>query len=449
MSRTFLASRALAFCILLSAFRLLPASAAEPPASRPSAVTGLPAPAGPAASPRPAAAGWLDGWREETRIAGAMSAVDFLAALDAADPDGAGTAARRTFLRAFSSDPRGYLRAHGLGWTLLLVVLAGVLLNLTPCVLPMIPVNLALIGAGVEGSSRRGGAALGGAYGAGIALAHGIPGAAIVAAGGGFLGALQSSPWFSLSAAVLFLVLSLALFDVLAIDLTRWRRDGGATTGFFAAVVAGAVSVLFAGACIEPATLAVLLLAGDLFASGIRAAVLLPFALGIGMALPWPFLGAGLARLPAPGRWMEWVKRAFAVFVLLLAASYARLAWKGFRAPAVHRAASPAAVPDGAIAPGTLLEIEIEAGDRAAWDAALDAARASGRPALVDFGASWCRNCSAMDRRFETDPALRERLGRYAVLRVRVERPRDPAPGAMLDALGIRGLPTFLVLRAE
>jgi thiol:disulfide interchange protein DsbD len=390
---------------------------------------------------------WLDGWRETGRSAGAMSPADFCEFLDrsagVADSADAALApsADARGLRQFVSDPKGYLHRHGLGWTLLLAMLAGILLNLTPCVLPMIPVNLALIGAGTEGATRRRGATLGGAYGAGIALAHGIPGALLVAAGGGFLGALQSSPFFSLGAALFFLVLGLALLDVIVIDLARWRgTGGGATKGLFAAAAAGVLSMLLASACVSPVALAMLLLASDLYASGIHAAVLLPFALGLGMALPWPFLGAGLARMPRPGAWMLWVKRAFALFVLLLAIHYARLAWIGFRnSPAAGKPARMAR--DGASRP-----IEIQAGDGDAWHAALHDAHAGGRPVLVDFGASWCRNCGTMDKRLESDPDIRERLQGFTLLRVRAERPRDPAPRQMLEDLNVLGLPTFLVL---
>lgn len=382
---------------------------------------------------------WVDGWHEESRIVGAVPAKRFIEFLDAASsPQTTGVDASKTDesgFRKFASDPKAFLREHGILVTIVLVLVAGVLLNLTPCVLPMIPVNLALIGAGTENASRKRGACLGGAYAAGIAIAHGIPGALIVVAGGGFIGVLQSSPWFSLVAALLFAVLALALLDVFFIDLSRLRKDGGGTTGIAAAAIAGAVSVLMAGACIEPVTLAVLLLAGDLFASEIHAAVLLPFALGIGMALPWPFLGAGLAQVPRPGMWMVWIKRGFAIFVFVLAAHYARLAWIGFTAGHGDAGQSDCAV------------IELDAGDMEAWRNALQTARDAKKPVLVDFGASWCRNCDKMDAMFQNDKAVAQRLEQFAVIRVRAEHPRDPAPRKMLDALGVTGLPTFIVGR--
>ena len=51
----------------------------------------------------------------------------------------------------------------------------------------------------------------------------------------------------------------------------------------------------------------------------VETALLLPFLLGLGMALPWPFAGAGLSFLPKPGGWMKWVKYSFGVLILLFA----------------------------------------------------------------------------------------------------------------------------------
>ena len=50
------------------------------------------------------------------------------------------------------------------------------------------------------------------------------------------------------------------------------------------------------------------------------------FVLGLGMALPWPFAGAGLSFLPKPGKWMKGIKYAFGVLILLFAGYYGHLA---------------------------------------------------------------------------------------------------------------------------
>ena len=107
---------------------------------------------------------------------------------------------------------------------LVIVFLGGLALNLTPCVLPMIPINLAVIGAGAQAGSRRRGFLLGGAYGAGMALAYGVLGIVVTLTASTF-GAVNSSPWFNAAIAVLFVFLGLAMFDVVNIDFSRfWNR---------------------------------------------------------------------------------------------------------------------------------------------------------------------------------------------------------------------------------
>ena len=95
----------------------------------------------------------------------------------------------------------------------------------------------------------------------------------------------------------------------------------------------GAVAALLAGACVAPVVIQVVLFSSNLYATGTHVALALPFVLGIGMAMPWPFAGAGMAALPKPGAWMVRVKQAFGVFILATAAYYGYLAYTLFAEP--------------------------------------------------------------------------------------------------------------------
>lgn len=360
---------------------------------------------------------------------GYMGAGEFLAFLDQAEGAPRPLGAKETGLAGFLRDPVAFFHAHGLVLTLLLVLAGGVLLNLTPCVLPMMPINLAIIGAGAGTRGR--GFFLGAAYGAGIVLVYGGLGW-IILRSGLFFGALQASPWFSLTVALIFVALALALFDVFVIDFTRFVSSTGnkARQGVVAAFSAGALSALLAGACVAPVVLAVLLLAGSLYAGGVTSAQFLPFVLGLGMALPWPFAGAGLSVLPSPGMWMVRVKQAFGVFLVLLAVYYFHLAAVGFLpASQVARAGS------------------MIAGDRAAWEAKVAQAKREGKPLFVDFWATWCKNCSAMERTTFRDARVKARLEKYVVVKVQSEKPEQEPAKSMLTAFGVRGLPGFVVLK--
>ncbi len=391
---------------------------------------------------RPAAAGtagaagddgakdaWLQGMRITASASGYMKPDAFVAFLarDSEQPARDSKSGVTSFA-AFTSDPAQFLHERGWWLTVLLIVVGGLLLNLTPCVLPMIPINLAIIGAGAQSGSRARGFLLGGLYGLGMALVYGVLGLTVVITGG-FFGALQSSPIFNLVIGVVFVILALALFDVFPIDFTRLQSGRGPSgSGAWLALSMGAMAALLAGACVAPVVLAVLLLAARLHGEGVPGALLLPFLLGVGMALPWPFAGAGLAVLPRPGGWMKWVKNAFGVVVLLMALYYGHLAWQGFR---------PDNTPAGD---------GIAAGDHAAWTARLEEARASGKPVLLDFWATWCKNCHAMSRTTLRDPAVVEALDGYVFLPVQAEKPGEEPARSHLQALGVSGLPTYLIL---
>ena len=89
---------------------------------------------------------------------------------------------------------------------------------------------------------------------------------------------------------------------------------------FVTSFVMGTIAAILAGACVAPVVIQVVLFASNLYATGTTIALALPFVLGLGMAVPWPIAGAGLASLPKPGRWMIRVKQGFGVVILLTAA---------------------------------------------------------------------------------------------------------------------------------
>ncbi len=321
---------------------------------------------------------------------------------------------------------------------LILVLLGGLALNLTPCVLPMIPINLAIIGAGAQAGSRARGFLLGAAYGAAMALVYGLIGLVVILTAGTF-GAINASPWFNLAIAVLFVVLGLAMFDVLMIDFSRFgsRFRPGASRGSLAlAFTMGAVAALLAGACVAPVVIQVVLFSSNLYAAGTTLALALPFCLGLGMALPWPLVGAGMAAMPKPGAWMVRVKQVFGLFILATAAYYAYQSYTLFS----NRWVDPSAVKAS-------VEEQLKSGWHADLAEGLDAAAREGKPVLIDFWATWCKNCLTMDRTTFEDAQVKAALSGYVKVKIQAEDLDQQPAKDLMQRFGAVGLPTYVILR--
>jgi cytochrome c biogenesis protein CcdA/thiol-disulfide isomerase/thioredoxin len=392
----------------------------KPGAADPAATT--PAPAPPAGGPDTGIAR-LDKFAVVASTGGYLGTGDFL-----------------TFIKNAESGvvERGLFEGQGPLAILLIVLVGGLALNLTPCVLPMIPINLAIIGAGAQASSRKRGFLLGLTYGGAMAFVYGVLGLIVVLTASTF-GTINASPWFNLGIAVLFVVLALAMFDVFEIDFSKYAGNVGAGAGrgtFLLAFTMGAVAALLAGACVAPVVIQVVLFASNLYSTGTTIALALPFFLGIGMAIPWPVAGAGLASLPKPGPWMVRVKQAFGVIILATSAYYGYLAYELFSSRWVEA---------GAVA--SSVEEKVKEGWHSTLAEGLAAAEREGKPVLVDMWATWCKNCLVMDQTTLTDPAVKQALEGYVKVKFQAEQPDEPPAVEVMKRFNAVGLPAYVILK--
>ncbi|MEO8682122.1 MAG: thioredoxin family protein, partial [Vicinamibacterales bacterium] len=255
-------------------------------------------------------------------------------------------------------------------------------------------------------------------------------------------GTINASPWFNAAIAVLFVVLGLAMFDVIAIDfsgLSSRFQPGAASRGSFTLAFAmGGVAALLAGACVAPVVIQVVLFSSDLYAAGTRSALALPFVLGIGMAVPWPIAGAGLSALPKPGLWMVRVKQAFGVLILGTAVYYGYLAYE----LAANRWVDATSV-------ASSVEEKVKAGWHASLADGLAAATREQKPVLIDLWATWCKNCLTMDKTTFADPAVVAALGDYVKIKFQAEDPDVEPTKSIMARFNAIGLPTYVILRPK
>jgi len=386
----------------------------------------------------------------------------------------------------------------------------GLLLALTPCVLPMVPILSGIIvGAGGGQPVSRGRAfSLSVAYVLGMALTYTVAGAAFAAAGQQAQAFFQK-PWIIVGFAGLFVWLALGMFGVFTLQMPAAlqsrlaslsnRQKQGTLLG---TAIMGALSSLIVTACVAPplvAALAVIGQSGDVVRGG--AAL---FALSLGMGAPLLLVGASAGQLlPKAGPWMDKVKAVFGVMMLGVAvwmlgrllpgpltlalwAALAFLTGYGLLAPGGGAARGGlttlrrglgalvliygVTMLIGALAgrtdplqplaglgrggrEGTAAVAEPGAGFRrikrtADLDREVAAARAAGRPVMLDFYADWCVSCKEMEKLTFTDPAVRAELARAVLLQADVTA-NDAEDQALLKRFGILGPPTIVFFGAD
>lgn len=376
---------------------------------------------------------------------------------------------------------------------LLGALLGGLILNLMPCVFPVLAIKLL----GFSRHSGEHGARhlrlQGMAYTGGVVLSFLALGGLMLAlrAGGAQLGwgfQLQS-PGVVAALAALFTLVGLNLAGVF--EFGAWLPSGLASVQARHPVIDAGLSGVLAVAIASPCT-APFMGASLGFAVALPAAEALAIfaALGLGMALPYlavalvPGLSHGLARrLPRPGPWMVvfrqlmafpmfgtvawlvWVlgqqsgiDGAGALLALLVALSAtvwaltlrhrARLAlgaafaalllWLGWSlGPQVTRLADPASP---SAQTGTTWT---------PWsEAQVQALVAQGRPVFIDFTAAWCVTCQVNKRGTLSNAALLADMANHKVALLRADWTRqDPAITAALRALGRSGVPVYVAYR--
>jgi thiol:disulfide interchange protein DsbD len=408
---------------------------------------------------------------------------------------------------AASSDAAGLSAALRAGhfWSVVGVFFAaGLLLSLTPCVLPMLPILSSIIVGQGEKVSRGRGLMLAASYSLGMALVYTAMGVAAGLAGEGLAATLQN-PWTLSLFALLLVALALSMFGVYELQLpsaftgrltqASQRLPAGRLAGVFAM---GGVSALIVSPCVAAPLAGALVYLSQTRDAWLGGSAL--FSLAAGMSVPLLVLGASAgALLPRAGAWMDEVKRFFGLLLLgvalwtvqsLLPAALALALWgvlaigvamligsfgrgeAGTRPAASLWRRTLAAVLlvfgalqlIGAASGGTdplqpLAHLSARSGGSTAAKAPafvavrsvdeLDAAlRSAGRPVMLDFYADWCVSCKEMERYTFADASVRAKLAGALLLRADVTA-NNPQDRALLKRFQLFGPPGTLFFDAQ
>jgi thiol:disulfide interchange protein/DsbC/DsbD-like thiol-disulfide interchange protein len=419
--------------------------------------------------------------------AGSVAAME-VAVPVAGVPDAPAAGAPREGAGAAAATPGAFPVSPEAGVTvalaLLFAFLGGILLNLMPCVFPVLSIKL--LGAVSQGGGDRTGIRNQGLFfGLGVILSFlALAGLLIgLRAGGAQLGwgfQLQS-PVFVAMMAGLFFVIGLNLMGLFEVGLTLTRLGGraGAPHGFWESLSSGVLATIIATPCTAPFMGAAL---GFALTRSVAETLLIFGFLGLGMALPYVVLSVApglLERLPRPGPWMETLKQvlAFPMFatviwlvwvfgqqtgvggmayilsalLLVFAAGWMVGRWyrTDLRSGVVARAASLAALALAVlfVVRGAAFEpplMAVHEGWQPFSQEAVESTLAQGRPVFVDFTAAWCLTCQVNKRLvLSTDKIMDAFQDRNVALFMADWTRQDPHITEALAALGRNGVPVY------
>jgi len=199
----------------------------------------------------------------------------------------------------------------------------GLLLSLTPCVFPMVPILSSVIVSHGSGMTTKKAFVLSMIYVQAMAITYTIAGVIAGLSGAGVQAAFQT-PWVIALFSGVFVLLALSMFGLFEIQMPQAmqsylnRKTDGSGKGYTSIAIMGLLSALIVGPCVAAplaAALTFISQTGDAFLGGMAL-----YALSMGMGVPLLIVGTGAGKfMPRPGSWMDAVKSIFGVMMLAVA----------------------------------------------------------------------------------------------------------------------------------
>jgi thioredoxin:protein disulfide reductase len=372
-------------------------------------------------------------------------------------------------------------RQHSLSIQLLLIFMLGILLSLTPCIYPMVPVTIGILQAQGDKRSVWKNFLLALTYTAGLSTTFAIFGL-LATCVGPLCGQLLSNKLFVIALVAILVYFSLSMLGLYEIRLPCFVKSPRVPGGsFIASFIFGAASGTFASPCVSPGLALVLSFVATL-GSRILGFICL-FVFGVGLSVPLLIIGTmttSCAILPKAGIWMVEVKRLFGLLMIgvclyyltyalptvvvewillvvlgILAFFYVyhahrlrRTVWRslsyiigtgmtaalfivGFYA-AKHTWLPP-------------LEIKTDALWTYDYMLARQQAREKNTLLFVDVWARYCSICVAINTRTLTNPEIIQALGQYVLVKIDASN-NDAQTALMRERFNVVGVPAFMLI---
>ncbi len=364
------------------------------------------------------------------------------------------------------------LESSGLFLSLIFIFLAGLALNLTPCVYPLIPITIGYFGGQAEGKTSRL-VMLGLLYMLGMALTYSVVGV-VTSLSGAVFGTLLQNPIVIIGIVLLFVALALSQFGVYEFKLPdSWvAKAGGAKGGGYGAFFMGLTMGIVAAPCIGPFVLG---LVTYVAAKGDPLyGFLMFFVLALGLGFPYLLLAifsGKIKNLPRAGLWMDGVKHIFgflligmafyfldpilpkhiqgyslpifgiiAALILLFVDKTANDA-KGFKIFKIIFSVLVLAVSAYALKPNENLEPEWKKFSIVNYEASLN----NNERMVIDFYADWCIPCKELDALTFSDKRVLNEFTRFTVYKVDMTQ-NNETNELLRKKFNVIGMPTVLVI---